>query len=307
MATVERAVTSAVEPAPVCPECDADATWHDEFELVCEDCGLVVDEDDVDHGPEWRSYGDDPFDGERTGAPESFLVHDKGLSTTIDWRDTDAYGRQISADERRKMARLRRWQTRVTGDANNGQNLRVATNELSRMASALDIPRTVAETAGMLYRQALDANLLIGRSIEGVATASLYVACRIEGVPRSLDDFASVARTDRTRIARMYRLLVRELDLPVAPIDPREYVARYCSALDLAADVEARATDIIDAAVEADLLAGKSPTGFAAAAVYLASQRCGDPRSQAAVGEVADVSTVTIRKHYQEQQQVVQG
>lgn len=306
MATADRS-PGATAVGRQCPECDADATWDGEFELVCERCGLVVEERNVDHGPEWRSFGDDPFEGERTGAPESFLYHDKGLSTIIDWRDRDAKGRQLDAETRRKMSRLRRWQRWVTADADDGENLRVATNEISRMSSALDVPDSAAESAAMVYRRALDANLLVGRSIEGVATASLYVACRIEGVPRSLDDFARVARTDRTTIGRMYRLLVRELDLPVEPVSPREYVARYCSGLGLSAEVEARAGEIIDAAVEADVLAGKSPTGFAAAAVYLASIRCGDPRTQAEVGEVADVSTMTIRAHYQEQQAVVEG
>lgn len=305
MASAERPVAGVPTAASTCPECESGATWDDEFELVCESCGLVLDERRVDHGPEWRAYGDDPFEGERTGAPESFLFHDKGLSTTIDWRNRDANGNSLDADERRKMARLRRWQTWVTADSNDGENLRVATSELGRMGSVLDVPKSVTETAAMLYRRALDANLLIGRSIEGVSTAALYVACRIEGVPRSLDDFAEAARTDRRTVARMYRLLVRELDLPVEPIDPRQYVARYCSELGLGPDVESRAGEIIDAAVEAQVMAGKSPTGFAAAAVYLASQLCGDSRTQKQVGEVADVSTMTIRAHYQEQQAVV--
>lgn len=305
MATANRSESAHEGAYMRCPECDAGATWDDGYELVCEDCGLVVDEARIDHGPEWRSYGDDPFEGERTGAPESFLLHDKGLSTTIDWRNRDASGRQLSADERRKMTRLRRWQTWVTSESKDGENLRIATNEISRITSVLDVPQSIAETAAMLYRRALEQNLLVGRSIEGVSTAALYVACRIEGVPRSLDDFAAAARTDRRTVARMYRLLVRELDLPVEPIDPREYVARYCSDLDLGPEVERQAGRIIDAAIEAQVMAGKSPTGFAAAAVYLASQRCGDPRTQQAVGEVADVSTMTIRAHYQEQARVV--
>ncbi|MFB6134653.1 MAG: TFIIB-type zinc ribbon-containing protein, partial [Halanaeroarchaeum sp.] len=40
-----------------CPECGgrlANDTEHGE--TVCEDCGLVVEEDEIDRGPEWRAF-----------------------------------------------------------------------------------------------------------------------------------------------------------------------------------------------------------------------------------------------------------
>jgi transcription initiation factor TFIIIB Brf1 subunit/transcription initiation factor TFIIB len=39
-----------------CPECGSTHLIKDNSrdELVCEDCGLVIDEDFIDHGPEWR-------------------------------------------------------------------------------------------------------------------------------------------------------------------------------------------------------------------------------------------------------------
>ena len=35
-----------------CPECGGQVTTN-AVETVCEDCGLVVDEHQIDHGPEW--------------------------------------------------------------------------------------------------------------------------------------------------------------------------------------------------------------------------------------------------------------
>jgi len=49
-----------------CPECDGRVTTNT-VETVCEECGLVVDEQRIDHGPEWRGFDED--ERERTGAP----------------------------------------------------------------------------------------------------------------------------------------------------------------------------------------------------------------------------------------------
>jgi len=63
-----------------CPECDGRVTTN-AVETVCEDCGLVINEQRIDHGPEWRSFDED--ERERTGAPLTAARHDRGLSTEI--------------------------------------------------------------------------------------------------------------------------------------------------------------------------------------------------------------------------------
>ncbi|MFB6161513.1 MAG: transcription initiation factor IIB family protein, partial [Haloferacaceae archaeon] len=104
-----------------CPECDSDriVTDADQNELVCEDCGLVLDERQIDRGPEWRAFNHSERQSKsRVGAPITETMHDRGLTTTIDWKDKDAYGRSISSEKRSQMHRLRKWQERIrTKDA----------------------------------------------------------------------------------------------------------------------------------------------------------------------------------------------
>lgn len=165
------------------------------------------------------------------------------------------------------------------------------------MASALSIPRSVREVAGAIQRRASEGDLLRRRSVEGVASAVLYAACRLEDIPRSLDEITGVSRVGRTEIGRAYRYLVRELDLRMEPTDPGAYVGRYCSDLDLSEGVQAKAIKLLDAVAEAGLLLGRSPTGSAAAAVYTAGLLCEEKRSQ---GTVVGVAAVTIRNRYRE-------
>ena len=41
----------------VCPECGGTLVTDEEHgETACSDCGLVVEEDGIDHGPEWRAF-----------------------------------------------------------------------------------------------------------------------------------------------------------------------------------------------------------------------------------------------------------
>ena len=286
----------------VCPECGGSVVADEEHgESVCSECGLVVSEGAVDRGPEWRAFDDgERSDRSRVGAPTTKMMHDKGLSTNIGWADRDAYGRAISGRQRRKMQRLRKWNERFRTRDSKERNLKQALGEIDRMASALGLPANVRETASVIYRQALDAGLLPGRSIEGVATASVYAAARLNDLPRSLDELTEVSRVEKAEIARTYRYVARELKLEVRPADPTQYVPRFVSELGLSDEVETRARELLDTAKGAGVHSGKSPVGLAAAAVYAASLLCNQKTTQRAVSEVADISEVTIRNRYHE-------
>jgi transcription initiation factor TFIIB len=46
------------------PECDG-SVRREGYETVCTDCGLVIDDDHIDHGPDWRDFDTDPGTSER--------------------------------------------------------------------------------------------------------------------------------------------------------------------------------------------------------------------------------------------------
>ncbi|GAA0308196.1 transcription initiation factor IIB [Halarchaeum salinum] len=286
----------------VCPECGGNLVVDESHgETVCADCGLVVDEDEIDRGPEWRAFNSQEKDQKsRVGAPTTNMMHDKGLSTNIGWQDKDAYGNSLSSRQRQKMQRLRTWNERFRTRDSKERNLKQALGEIERMSSALGLPKNVRETASVIYRRALDEDLLPGRSIEGVATAALYAAARQVSTPRSLDEVTNVSRVDKDEIARTYRYVVRELSLKVAPADPTSYVPRFVSDLDLGDEVERQARDLLESAKQKGIYSGKSPVGLAAAAVYAAGLLTNERVTQNQVSEVANISEVTIRNRYHE-------
>jgi len=292
----------AHEDETACPECGANLITDEErAETVCSECGIVIEEDMVDRGPEWRAFdAKEKEEKSRVGAPTTKTMHDKGLSTTIGWRDEDAYGRALSSRKRERMKRLRTWDERFRTKTARERNLKQALGEIDRMASALGLPENVRETASVIYRRALEEDLLPGRSIEAMATASLYAAARQANTPRSLDECAKVSRVDQQSFARAYRYIVSELGLAVEPADPASYLPRFVSDLDLSEEVKRLARELLETARQESVHSGKSPVGLAAASIYAAALLTNERVTQSAVGEVTEVSEVTIRNRYKE-------
>ncbi|MHA1860754.1 MAG: transcription initiation factor IIB, partial [Candidatus Ranarchaeia archaeon] len=282
----------------VCPECGNTKLVRDyeRAELICTYCGLVIHDHIMDLGPEWRAFDHEQRDKRvRVGAPMTYTIHDKGLSTMIDWRNRDSYGKDLAPRKRAQIYRLRKWQRRIRVSDATERNLAFALSELDRMSSYLNLPRNVREAAAVLYRKAVERKLIRGRSIEGVAAASLYAACRKCKVPRTLDEIASVSRVGKKEIGRSYRFIARELKMVIPPTNPIDYVPRFTSALKLSGDVRSKAIAILKAATDLGLTSGRGPTGVAAAAIYISSVLMNSRRTQRDIAEVAHVTEVTVR------------
>jgi transcription initiation factor TFIIB len=292
-----------IEETIKCPKCSSTHLTKDysRAELVCEDCGLVIDADFIDHGPEWRAFDSEQREKKsRTGSPMKYTIHDKGLTTTISWQNRDAYGHSIPTRNRAQLYRLRKWQIRTRISDGLERNLAVALSSIDRMSSSLSLPRAVRENAAMIYRKAALKKLVRGRSIEGVTAAVLYAACRQCNVPRTLEEISKIANLPKKEIGRNYRNISRRLDLKLLPTKPQDYISRFCNKLKLSNDVQIKTSEILKKSTSIELTSGRGPTGMAAAALYIASVLCGERRTQREVAEIAGVTEVTIRNRYKE-------
>ena len=292
-----------IEEIVQCPECGSNHLSKDysRAELVCRNCGFILDENMIDQGPEWRAFDNEQREKRaRTGSPMTYTIHDKGLSTSIGWTNRDAYGKSIPTKNRAQLYRLRKWQRRVRISDATERNLALALSGIDRLSSGMGLPRTVRETAAMIYRKAALKNLVRGRSIPGVTAASIYAACRQCHVPRTLDETSSIANISRKEIGRTYRFVSRELGLKLLPTSPEDYVSRFCGELKLSSTVRVKTLKILQDAARGELTSGRGPTGMAAASLYIACVLCGERRTQREVADIAGVTEVTIRNRYKE-------
>lgn len=281
-----------------CPECGSLnlSYHHDKGEVICRDCGLVVEDKMVDFDQEWREFdGDTGAQKRRTGSPMSYRQFDKGLGTDVG-RAEDIY--KLDGKTKNKFFRLRKWQQRVSTAIE--RNLKLALSELKRISSFLKLPESVEEESSRIYTLAVQKGLVRGRSMESVVAGAIYAACRKHDVPRTLDELAESSGIDRKEIGRTYRFVIRELDIKILPSNPVDYIPRFASELKLNALTQSKAVEIIEEARSIALTSGRGPTGIAAAALYVAALLHGEKRTQRAVADVAGVTEVTIRNRYKE-------
>ena len=286
-----------------CPECGSTRLMRDYecAEIVCMNCGFVVAAKLADRGPEWRAFDDEQrAKRARVGAPLTFTIHDKGLSTMIDWHDRDIYGKRLSPGQKAQIYRLRKWQRRIRVSDATERNLAFALSEISKISNSLSLPKNILETASVIYRKAVKERLIRGRSIQGVTAAAIYVACRQCGLARTLDEIAQASNINKKEVGRSYRFLVKELDYFIPPLKPSQYVTKFSNQLTMQGKVEEIAHKILAGAKELRLTSGRGPTGIAAAASYIASVLTGERKTQREIAEIAQVTEVTIRNRYKE-------
>jgi len=282
-----------------CPECGSKQFLEDESrgELRCAKCGLVIKEFMIDTGQEWRAFDSEQISKRaRTGAPLTFTKHDKGLTTEIGKGLGELY--KVPGKKRAQYYRLRKWHKRLI--ESKDRNLSFALSELQRIISFLNLPKSVHERIARYYEDAVDKGLVRGRSIESVIAALVYAVSRQFGTPRTLDEIAEASGLEKREIGRTYRYVARELKIRILPADPKDYVPRFCSILNLSDKVQARAIKILKKAKKLDITSGKGPTGVAAAAIYIACVLTGEKRTQREVASIVNVTEVTIRNRYKE-------
>jgi transcription initiation factor TFIIB len=274
----------------ICPECGGNIiSLIETGDIVCNQCGLVINEKNVDFSRSGkRAYtNQERKTREQTGAPISILLPDMGLSTVIDKN-------QINNPDLKRAAK---WNTRITWQK---RNLLIASTELKRIASNLNLPNHVKEEGMRLYIEAFKRKLLRGRSINAMVAACLYLATRQKNIPRTLQEILEEASVSAKEIKRCISILTRELNLKTQSTDPVALVPRYISDLELDSEIEALTKKILIKYISNFSISGKDPKGLCAGAIYLASRIKDLELTQQQIVNSIGVTEVTLRSRYKD-------
>jgi transcription initiation factor TFIIB len=270
-------------------------------ELIRKDTGEVISENVLSQEKEWRSFDSEDSDMRaRAGAPTSLAFHDKGLSTMIGNETTDASGNVIGSATQMRMGRLRMWNNRSQNHSPAERNLQQAFSMLSRIKDRLGLPHHVTEKAAYTYRKAQERGLIRGDTIGSVLAASIYVAVRQSGVPRTLDDISEISDIKPGEVARSYRRIISELDIKVPLIDPRKYIVRIANNLDFDEKIRRKALELMGQAQKKNLAVGKDPISIAASILYIVNLSERKPKTQAEIAKAAGITEVTVRNRSRE-------
>src|ERR671912_1143763 len=239
-------------------------------------------------------------DRSRTGMPESLAIHHKGLSTLIGIGDTDARGKALEPSQKNSMQRLRTWNNRAQLNDSVSRNLEKALKLLNNFGDKLYLSQAVMESAAYIYRKAAIKKLAKGRSTLGLVGAALYAACRETATPKTIADIAGVCNLSSKDIMSHYKLILRELSLQMPVLHGPDYVTLISNRLNLSEKTKREGLRIYSQVQQHRISIGKNPRALAGAVIYLASQACNEFLRQVEICQVADISTVSLRKRCKE-------
>ena len=249
-----------------CPSCSNKKTITDSEsgEVVCSKCGRVLSDKLLETGQEWRTFAADETDTRaRTGMPESLARHDMGLSTIVGRADRDASGNKLDPAMRIRMNRLATWDIRSQFHTPKDRSLSQAFFQLDVLKDKLGLSDGIVEKTAYIYRKALSNNLTRGRTISGVLSAAVYIACREMGAHRTLDDIAMACNVKRKELSRDFRILHSRLDLKIPQQDPMKCIAKVANKVKLSEKTKRKAAEIMSNVMKEEISAGKDPMGMA--------------------------------------------
>ena len=282
MATSAKAIS-----AEECPECDGRIRTEGN-ETLCSKCGLILESDPVDPGPEWREF-DDRDVNPRASRGRNANLHDKNLGSEI-----GSHSERSNRDHWRN-----RLNNQAKTDDRKASNRGYATTEIHRMGNALELSESVVDQAKHLFRQAHDNGLIRGRDLDTLAATCLYTISRVHQLGRSPNEFVAVASVrdavDRSLLSRRHTWLCNELGVEVPPpsVETRVRVVGAESPAEPA--TAEKALELIDT-LEDHEKGSYSPSTLAATAIYLAAGAQSGDYTQKEIANAAGVTPTSIRK-----------
>ncbi|MDT7890437.1 MAG: hypothetical protein RQ885_15860 [Desulfurococcales archaeon] len=263
--------------------------------------GQVLEEGVISLGKEWREYSpEDRIARSRVGPQLTNKVHDAGLTSYIDPRGIGRKYSKLNSATRKPID----YRARKEVEA------KIIMNDV---VAKLGLPDFVAETVGMLIKEASKRNLLRRNTLSAIVGSMIMEVCRIYGIPLEIKRFRETLGIDEKSLhnatkklswAGIYNELKKRArekgDLGLrAPIT---YIPKIAGSLGLGDSVIVLSKRVLDMLIRTDpaLASGKNPEATAAASVYLASIILESKRSQKAMADLLGISEVTIRNRYRD-------
>ena len=270
-----------------CPECKS-AVVDDihNGERICSSCGVVVDEQMEDYGPEAKGVNlVDKMRLARATGHTTLSQHDMGIATEISVASTDFSGKKINNSVSNQMQNLRKWQQRVRVTSPRERRLTNVLGKITETCESCGLSKNVIETASKIYRSLDGKNIEVkGKSVISITVAVVYLACKQCDVVRSLEEICKQVCLEKDvkakskLAAKYYRNLVLEMGQEITPIVTMgKYISKIANLTRTDVRVERLALEIAEKARVQGITDGKAPNGIASAYMYIGSILLGKP------------------------------
>lgn len=181
------------------------------------------------------------------------------------------------------------------------KNVISAKKKIGFIGSKLHLQDYVCSDAASLYKEAVYKDLNVGRDNSSLMHACLYIACKLHQRPITPKEILEYAlNTNQKDMLNAARLVKEELNIPLKPCDPADYVYKYAGELQVSPQTTTKIVELVGRIKKTNLFEGRHPESVIAAAIYLGCKLNKEPRSQREISAVVGVIEITIRKRFRE-------
>ena len=254
--------------------------------FVCTICNTVQDKT-LDVTAEWRFFGGDNAstkDPSRCGMPTNDLLPEGSMTTFVG----HSYGK--CTYDMMKISRYQLWNAVPYKE----RSYYSATEHIVNVATNNGIPDSIINEAKLLLRKVSEYSVSRGENRKGLLACSIYMACIMNNVPRSVKEIADhfgVTTSCITKMSKKFQEALPQAKFPTPKSS--DFVPRYCSELNIPPDKCMKIVNIIEDNV---LLPDVSPMSCVAGCIFITNKLDDLKLDKAHIAKVCGVSEVTINK-----------
>jgi len=214
-----------IEAVNKCPECGKRNLFINEErgEIICKLCGYVIEDALMDFGKDRFLDSEDMEKKSRSGAPFDPRVANNIITEVGNYADLSKLPKKTQLMMRR-IKKKNRWTSSALE-----QNLNNGLGQLKIISGYLNLPDRVEKEAARLYRMAAEKGITRARSTEKLIAACIYIASKMQDMPKTLNEVAEATKLNKHVIAKTYKLVIRKLGMKLMPTSPIDFVGRFAS------------------------------------------------------------------------------
>ena len=291
-----------------CECCQSILIITDEGFMACQNssCGIIY-KDIIDQNAEWRYYGADDnnsSDPTRCGMPINPLLKESSYGCRVICPIQSTY-------EMRKIRRYTEWQSMPYKEKSQYDEFQ----KITILAQNAGIPKIIISDAMEYHKKISEEKTFRGCNRDGIIAATIYLACRINGYPRTAKEIATVFNLDNTSATKGCKnatAIINDLEQTLHNEDkttfcktiPLSFIERYCSKLSINHELTMVCKFIATLIQDNNLIPENTPHSIAAGIIFYVAQNCNLNVCKKNVNVVSEISEVTINKCFKKLEQL---
>lgn len=273
--------------------------------VICSECGMI-NEELLDHGPEWRQYNNDDNRGEgvnRCGCPSNFFFPKSSQGTIM------------AGSSNSRLKRKQKWNSMVYKE----RSLNHVFEFISQICSKNNIPKIIVDDAKIFYKNLSDCKhknganagkqiIIRGDNRTSIIAACVFKACEKNKNPRNTKEIADFFGLDEKKVTKgnkQFDKIMKNVDDRSLLLDSfirdsddtaEDWIRRHCPKLKISKENTDIAVKISHNCCKMKLASDHNPQSIAAGSILVMVEYRRLNIDKKRIAKLFETSDVTISK-----------